>query len=205
MTLLSRIVRRSRVAALAACFGFALFPDRPTFADGAQPAGPPPAKRAALKVGDKAPEISGWNPDGNALSTDGLNGKTVLVVFWELDAKGGGLPFEPVRAVRRATAGSDGFLILTVCANGSGKNWDGWSKVVLDQGAVDYGDGARRFIDDAKWWNVTEVSSKTPQSVAAYGVTAYPEYFVIKPDGTLGGVRVPEKELKETVQKLLKR
>jgi hypothetical protein len=162
----------------------------------------PPKQRAALKVGDKAPEVSGWGADGNALTAGDLAGKTVLVAFWQLDAKGG-MPLGPLREVRRAAG--DGVLILTVCVNGSGGNWDAWSKVLLDQGTVNYGDGARRFIDDAKWWNVVEVSSVRRASATAYGVAAYPEYFILKADGTVGGARVPPTQLKATIEKVRKR
>jgi hypothetical protein len=155
--------------------------------------------KTVLKVGDTAPELSGWNPDGNALSAKDLAGKTVLVAFWQLDKKSGGMPIAPLREVRRL---GDDVLILTVCVNGSGRNWDAWSKVLLDQGRVDYGDGERRFIDDSKWWNVTEVSAGKRQSATAYGVTAFPAFFILKSDGTLGGVRVPAGDLKAVVQKL---
>jgi hypothetical protein len=60
------------------------------------------------------------------------------------------------------------------------------------------------IIDDSKWWNVTEVSSVKRKAAVARGVTTFPEYFIIKPDGKFGGVRVPTNELKATVQKLLK-
>ena len=161
---------------------------------------PPAEKPVALKVGDKAPAIGGVNPSGDALMENDLAGKTVVVALWKLDAKGGGMPIEALREIRRSKGD---VLILTVCVNGTA-DWDAWSKLLLDQGTVDYGDGNRRFIDDAKWWNVTEVSSVKRKAAVAYGVTTFPEYFILKPDGTLGAVRVPEKELKPTVQKLLK-
>jgi hypothetical protein len=166
----------------------------------ALPSDPPAVKPPALKAGDKAPEIGGVNAGGDALMENDLAGKTVLVAFWKLDAKGGGMPIEPLREIRRI-AGD--ILILTVCVNGTA-DWDAWSKLLLDQGTVNYGDGERRFIDDPKWWNVTEVSYVKRKAAAAYGVTTFPEYFILKPNGTLGGVSVPANELKVTVEKLLK-
>lgn len=161
------------------------------------------AKREpVLKVGDKAPEVSGWSADGNALTANALAGKTVVVAFWELDAKGGGMPLGPLREVRK-TAGAD-VLILTVCVNGSGANWDSWSKALLDQGTVNYGDGERRFIDDSRWWNVTEVSARRT-SAKAFGVSAYPDFFVLIADGTVGGAHVPPARLKATVEAVRKR
>jgi len=166
----------------------------------ALPSDPPAVKPPALKAGDKAPEIGGVNAGGDALMENDLAGKTVLVAFWKLDAKGGGMPIEPLREIRRI-AGD--ILILTVCVNGTA-DWDAWSKLLLDQGTVNYGDGERRFIGDPKWWNVTEVSYVKRKAAAAYGVTTFPEYFILKPNGTLGGVSVPANELKVTVEKLLK-
>lgn len=157
-----------------------------------------PPKQPALKVGDKSPGVSGLSADGNALTSDALAGKTVVVAFWELDAKGGGMPLGPLREVRRV-AGKD-LLILTVCVNGTGRGWDSWSKVLLDQGTVDYGDGERRFIDDAKWWNVAEVSATRRASAEACGVTAYPAFFVLNADGTVGGAHVPPARLKAAVE-----
>ena len=133
------------------------------------------------KIGEPAPAIEAVHPDGNGLAIDDLAGKVVLVVFWRLGedkGKGKGLPFGRLAPLRRAYADRPNFLILTVCANG-GDRWEEWAALIAEQGEVDYGDGRRRFLDDPRWWNVSEYTEKVSPS-KAYGATGVvPEYHVI--------------------------
>jgi hypothetical protein len=154
------------------------------------------------KVGAPAPSIAAINPDGNALLPEHTKGKAVLVVFWRLE-KDAGLPLERLRKLRTAYARNGRFLILTVCTNAHDDNWAKWSRYLLAQGEVDYGDGKRRFIDDSRWWNTAEDPSVRRVASRAYRVERSPEYHVISPGGVLAGSRVAEDKLTPTIDKAL--
>jgi hypothetical protein len=157
------------------------------------------------KAGDPAPEIMALHPDGNGVPfPDGLKGKVVLVVFWELDATGtGGMPFAPLRELRAEHAKDDRFLILTVCV-GAGR-WDQWSALIGRQGTVDHQGRRVRFLDDPKWWNAIEVGRDPARRAhKRFGATALPAYYLIGADGRLASAGVPEKDLGAGVKRALR-
>src|SRR5262249_847966 len=150
--------------------------------------------------------IGAITPDGNAVDSKHFQGKYLLMVFWSLKGSEGKDPFEPLRGIRREFARDKRLLILQVCTDGNEEgNWDAWSKRLLDEGTVDYGDGKMtRFMDDPQWWNCVEVSVEDPPS-RRYGVTAGWESFLVGPDGKVLAVRVPVKELRDKVAKVLEK
>lgn len=152
------------------------------------------------KVGEPAPAIEATHSDGNGLAAADLAGKVVLVVFWRLD-EGGGLPFGRLVPLRRAYADRPNFLILTVCTNGADR-WDEWAAFIAAQGDVDYGDGRRRFLDDPRWWNVSEYTERISPS-KTYGITDLPEYDVIGADGRLVALNVAPDELRTVLDRAL--
>jgi hypothetical protein len=137
-----------------------------------------------------------------------MDGKGLLLTFWSVaslkSAEGAAL-FDQMRKIRRDIAGRDGFILISICVDAmdDDKKMEAWSRFLLSQGTVDYGDGRRRFIDDSRWWGCTEVALDQPTS-RRYRVNRYPESFLIGADGKLAAVSIPAEELREAVTKALK-
>jgi hypothetical protein len=115
--------------------------------------------------------------------------------------------FARLREIRREFVGHEKLLIVSVCVNvgleeGAADTWD---KFVMGQGKVDYGDGKRRFIDDSRWWQCMDIGGPALPSAPRYGVGHKPETFLIDPDGRFVAVRIPAKELRWEVAKVIGR
>jgi hypothetical protein len=158
------------------------------------------------KVGEPAPRIYLYYADGNFVPQKSMDGKSLLLTFWtvqSLKSKDGAALFEQMKRVRLGVAGRDDFVLISVWVDAlEDDKMDDWSKFLLDQGTVDYGDGRRRFIDDSRWWGCMEVQLDDLTS-KRFGVGHYPEAFLIGPDGKLLAADVPGKEVVDVVARAL--
>ncbi len=161
-----------------------------------------------IEVGRPSPPIVGHGPDFNVIDPEHLDGKYVLLTFWSMktiETPVGAAHYNQLRRIRREFANHKDFLIISLWVGPEdGDAYDAWSKFVLGQGTVDYGDGRRRFIDDSRWWQCTDI---TPGDVIStsprYGVSRLPASFLLGPDGRLLAVRIPPEELRGEVAKAL--
>jgi hypothetical protein len=171
-------------------------------------AGNSPKNGQGLKVGEAAPGLYLHYADGNIVPQNSMDGKGLLLTFWSVaslkSAEGAAL-FDQMRKIRRDIAGRDDFILISVSVDAmdDDKEMEAWSRFLLSQGTVDYGDGRRRFIDDSRWWGCTEVALDQPTS-RRYRVNRYPESFLMGADGKLAAVSIPAEELREAVTKALK-
>jgi RNA polymerase sigma factor (sigma-70 family) len=168
---------------------------------------PPAEKPASVQAGQEAPPIIALHPDGNAMLPERPKEKYVLLVFWSLQDRKGAQPLEELKRSRKEFAGDDRFRIVSVCTDAWDENqdvWEAWSKYLLDQGTVDFGNGPTRFIDDPRWWNVFQNPHVENPSSRRYGVTKLPAAFLIGPDGKLLAVHIPSKDLQTTVRAALR-
>src|SRR5262245_39539475 len=157
-----------------------------------------------VAVGRAAPPVIALFPSGDAVLPEQQTGKVVLLVFWSLQDAARAQLFERLRAVRKEFARDDRLRIISVCTDSDGDSWETWGRFLLDQGAVDFGDGPRRFMDDDRWWNVFQNHGVAEPSSRRYGVTTGPAAFLIGPDGRLLAVRIPAGEIRERVAAVLK-
>lgn len=159
------------------------------------------------EVGQPAPPIIAYGPDGNVAVPAHLKGKTILLVFWWTQALKNAAfktQFDELKAIRRAYAHREQFLIVSLCVDvyTTDQGPRAWDRFVLGQGSVDYGDGKRRFIDDSKWWQCIEVPVEEPSS-RRYAVDRDATAFLIGPDGRLIAAHVRTEMLRGEVAKLL--
>jgi len=156
-----------------------------------------------IKVGRLAPPLPAHGPDGNFVRPADLRRRYVLLAFWPAGTNHPAVEqqFARLREVRREFARHEKLLIISLCVNANSEEGaaEEWDKLVIGQGVVDYGDAKRRFIDDSRWWQCTDIGGPAIPSAPRYGVGRKPETFLIGPDGRFVAVRIPLQDLRREV------
>ena len=156
-----------------------------------------------IEVGRPAPLLPALGPDGNAVRSEDLRGKYLLLAFWRAGTKAPAAEeqFARLEEVRREFAGQENLLIISLCADiataeDAAARWD---QVVTR--TVDYGRGKRRYIDDSRWWQCMDIGGPALPTTPRFGVGHKPEAFLIGPDGRFVAVRIPVQEMRREVAK----
>ena len=129
---------------------------------------------AQLVPGEEAPDFLLKDPDGRAVSLHSLRGKYVYLDFWETSCapcirEFGHLP----RLQADNAAFADSIVYLSVCMGRSEEAWRARCAEMKHAGVQLY------------------VPSNMDPRVAAYGIKAYPSYWLIGPDGRIVSVSFP--------------
>ncbi len=160
-----------------------------------------------IEVGRPAPLLPALGPSGNAVRSEDLRGKYLLLAFWPAATKDPAAEeqFARLEEIRREFAEEEKLLIISLCSDiadeeGAAARWD---QVVTR--SVDYGKGKRRYIDDSRWWQCMDIGGPALPSTPRFGMGRKPEAFLIGPDGRFVAVRIPAQELRQEVAKAVGR
>jgi hypothetical protein len=182
-------------------------PEPKKAAAGSTPAAPEPAVSTPVRVGQEAPEVVAFTPDGNSDIQAYYRNRFVLLDFWSLDDKDRARRLEALKAIRRGLAAEDRLMILSVCMDEMENHYEAWQRFLEGQGKVAYGDrdrrGPFRFLEDHKWVNVFQDDGHVATS-RMYGVERTPEAFLISPDRRIRAARIPIDKLGEVIADELK-
>src|SRR5262249_37647593 len=89
-----------------------------------------------IEVGQPAPHILAYGPDGNVVDERGLRGKLVLLAFWftRSPSKAVERQYVLLREIQREFRGHEGFLIISLCADvieEEGRGNEFWNDFIL--------------------------------------------------------------------------
>lgn len=164
--------------------GLLFFLSFPEF--GAQP-------KSGLEIGNKAPEISLKNPNGEQLSLSELKGKVVLISFWASWC--GPCRRESPNYVaiynefknKQFKNGND-FTIFSVSLD---RNADAWKKAIQD---------------DALAWNthVSDLAGWQSDAARLYGINSIPSNVLISGDGIILAKNIKGEELSQFLKQLIR-
>ena len=160
-----------------------------------------------IEVGRTAPLLPALGPDGNAVRSEDLRGKYLLLAFWRAATKDPAAEeqFARLEEIRREFAEEDKLLIISLCSDIADEEESAarWDQVVTR--TVDYGQGKRRYIDDSRWWQCMDIGGPALPTTPRFGVGREPEAFLIGPDGRFVAVRIPVQEMRREVAKAVGR
>lgn len=155
---------------------------------------------APLKVGDRAPEISALAADGNALTSNGLQGKVVLLTFWSMDDKNYEKVAEAFKAVRAAHRDQSDLQLISVCVD---DDWERWMEYLDKQPPLDKEHPLQRFYSDRRWWQYVQVGGDET-TANKYGVRQTPTTFLIDRAGKLAALNIVPVDIAKSVDRALK-
>ena len=144
-----------------------------------------------LHIGDKAPELSFKDPDGNIRSLSDLRGKVVLIDFWASWCRPCRMEnpnlVKTYKKYKDANfKNADGFEIYSVSLD---RNKTDWTRAI-EQDNLTWDN----HVSDLKFWQ-SEAASK-------YNVNAIPATFLVDAEGTIIAKDLRGATLDRTLEKL---
>lgn len=140
---------------------------------------------SATAIGEKAPEITGENPEGKEISLSGMKGKLTLIDFWASWC--GPCRQENPNVVKLYEAyHPKGFNILGVSLD---KDAESWKKAIAD--------------DQLEWEHVSDLKGWNSELSAPYSVRAIPFTVLIDENGTIIAKNLRGRALEEKVAEIL--
>ncbi len=144
-------------------------------------------KLGRTAVGQRAPEFTQNDPEGNPVSLASYRGNYVLIDFWA----SGCVPCRAenpyiVKAYERFKAKN--FTVLGVSLDDERRR-DAWLKAVED--------------DKLTWTQVSDLKGWKNEAAALYNVRAIPQNFLVDPDGIIVASNLRGEALVETLEQLL--
>ncbi|MBL7844611.1 MAG: redoxin domain-containing protein [Cyclobacteriaceae bacterium] len=142
-------------------------------------------KMKTLAIGQKAPEISLANPEGQVVPLSSLRGKYVLVDFWAKWC--GPCRKENPNIVRAYNAYKDkGFTVYGVS---------------LDRSKEDWLQGIRE--DGLTWTHVSDLKFWQSEAAKTYNITAIPFSLLLDPDGVIIAKNLRGQALDDKLEEVL--
>lgn len=134
----------------------------------------PPQVVVGTKTGNQAPEISLMDVEGNSHTLSSLQGKLVLIEFWDAaNSTARRNHFEIQRVYNKYKqsnfSNGNGFAVYSINIDPDAASWN---NAVKEDGIV-----FPAVVHDPKGWNSAVVS--------AYGITSLPKYFLINEKGII--------------------
>lgn len=146
-----------------------------------------------LNIGDKAPELSYPDPQGNIHNLSDLKGKIVLVDFWASWC-------HPCRMENPHVV-----KLYDKFHNAKFKNADGFDiySVSLDRNKTDWVNAIK--ADNLKWPNqVSDLKFWQSEAAAKYNVNAIPQTFLLDAKGNIIAMGLRGQQLEEALEDLSK-
>ncbi len=169
-------------------------------------AGDAPKGVKGVKVGGPAPAVLLYYVDGNIVPPKSMEGKYLLLTFWSVasfkSTEGADL-FGRMKNVRRAVAGRDDFVLVSVCVDATDDDKvEAWSQFLLGQGpwiTATVGGGS---LTTAGGGAAPRSRSMSPPPACSGSITTMS--LLVGPDGKLLAAVIPGMDLPEAVSKTLK-
>ena len=151
-------------------------------------------------IGEAAPEFWGYHAGGEAYDyRKSFRGKTILLIFWSLEDPDHQQLNERLRKIRRRFLDQQDFIMVSQCVD---QDYEKWRLYCNRQKRLD----GNPFYGDAKWIHQTQGGFNVDElnSAKEFGVTKTPAFFLLGPQRNFLAVKIPEKQLVEQIQAVLK-
>ena len=142
------------------------------------------AQKAGTSIGDKAPELSYKNPDGELMSLSELKGKVVIIDFWASwcgPCRRGNPHVAALYKKHKKTQfkNGNGLAIYSVSLDTKKSSW------------------MKAMNDDKLYWehHVSDLKGWNSAGAAIYGVRSIPQIFIIDGKGIIIAKNLRGKEL----------
>jgi len=159
-----------------------------------------PQKICQLKIGDIAPDLLATTNGGQPVVLKELKKKVILIEFWSQDDKARRNQVQTLRAIRQDYLRDSEFIIISVCVDGE---WDDFFSYCQEYEAVD----GVPFNSDFKWWQskIQTEDADREEIIQNYQIGKTPAYFLLKENNELTGVQIPQDQLRDRIDKLLRK
>ncbi len=146
-----------------------------------------------LKVGDKAPDLSYKNPQGQQLRLSDLRGNLVLVHFWSSFSNGSKSENQNVvRLYQKYKSakfqGEAGFDIYSVSLD---KNEDDWKNAIKNEGLV-----WKNHVSDLQHWKSAAAQT--------YNINSIPAFFLLDENGVIIAKGLSVSQIQPTLEKRIR-